>query len=1182
MSGSKWIEMAVPAGLQKECGEWIEGYYRRTLATYHEHFAHVVMYKVADESELHEAWRKIVNSTAVYIQGELASLLERSNLYVWFWVEEEISLELKRKIENDTYSSKKFVCQIQNKDDKNSLLKAIEQRIFDLNFSTEKIQKKMLEKVILRNFRVYKGEKVFSFMRDDSKLARLVVLFAPNGIGKTTFFDAVEWNLTSEIERFSEIKNRSISGRVLCNTDVDLDEQSFVQVYMDDGAWIKREVNRLDEHNKLDNGNGIAIVSQQNSLEEYVGTGIWKKLILQHHKIDGFMSAHNPNEWYKEWGDLWDQDYSKRGEFEQSYNTYRKSKEEYIKIENERKRAANEYNQIKKVRPFVVKLSRLVNQYQSITGDTGFRNLDFSKMNRAEYIAWTDTVEKKMQKTAEECKVIDNILLYFNTEFNEDKVEYEKLEKEVQEKQGEILKIDKRLKKISEKDYILREIKYISERKEKNQKLLSEYFYFVKKGADWYQKMETYFQMKNNDSSKDIIENISQQIRSEVAEIDRINLEIQKKKKELKEQRVLKQLNEHTQEIMGLQEDNQTLKNSISDYESRIELITKKIAEIEKKRIIFNDRFLNDLQDAKKKYDLNRLKAWQDDKEFDCDKQVLADMSEAFKEYSQCLNELQQLYKEIEEAEVIEKDLEGILRNIRKIIRNKRLKECPVCHTSFTSTENLIMKTIRPITQFGKQKKSSLALCNKRCGKLLEKIEGYIERYNNCLEEYLREELDRENKLTSEYRALQEDIELWNEALDKQTRRMQAIMKEDRDNKNYIIYTKGGVQIWRKKWEKAIEADCKELEKQKEMHEKMLEDYKQIKDQYEKQYLTFAELSKEIGELRENVKNPERYIGRVPYDSLTEKYVSLSEKKSVYEESLAKLKEQKEVYKAYAISEKKELTRKRRDLNNVLLDKKNQLYKIKARIRKNIMLEIDPPDDKQETIFWSECAQRLEKEKERQERGIQCLEAMKYNREVENYFEHWREKENKLEKLNKASLDIKRDKNRARKNYEECQSNMTAQMQEFLNNLSIGSIYEKLEPHEKMKKLICRFQYSKNGLPGLNFYAKDKNDETYSPEWYFSTAQLNVVAFSLFLGRALVSKEALLKTIMIDDPIGHFDEMNIVGFVDLLRSIVEQTDRQIIISTHEERVFELIKRKIPVTEYPVKYFNLESTQDFLM
>ena len=69
---------------------------------------------------------------------------------------------------------------------------------------------------------------------------------------------------------------------------------------------------------------------------------------------------------------------------------------------------------------------------------------------------------------------------------------------------------------------------------------------------------------------------------------------------------------------------------------------------------------------------------------------------------------------------------------------------------------------------------------------------------------------------------------------------------------------------------------------------------------------------------------------------------------------------------------------------------------------------------------------------------------------------------------------------------------------------------------------------------------------------------------------------------MIDDPIGHFDEMNIVGFVDLLRSIVEQTDRQIIISTHEERVFELIKRKIPVTEYPVKYFNLESTQDFLM
>ena len=64
-----------------------------------------------------------------------------------------------------------------------------------------------------------------------------------------------------------------------------------------------------------------------------------------------------------------------------------------------------------------------------------------------------------------------------------------------------------------------------------------------------------------------------------------------------------------------------------------------------------------------------------------------------------------------------------------------------------------------------------------------------------------------------------------------------------------------------------------------------------------------------------------------------------------------------------------------------------------------------------------------------------------------------------------------------------------------------------------------------------------------------------------------------LKSIFIDDPIGHFDEMNIVGFVDLLRNILENTDRQIIISTHEERIFGLMKRKMPEENYPTCYID---------
>jgi len=129
---------------------------------------------------------------------------------------------------------------------------------------------------------------------------------------------------------------------------------------------------------------------------------------------------------------------------------------------------------------------------------------------------------------------------------------------------------------------------------------------------------------------------------------------------------------------------------------------------------------------------------------------------------------------------------------------------------------------------------------------------------------------------------------------------------------------------------------------------------------------------------------------------------------------------------------------------------------------------------------------------------------------------------------------------------------------------------EKLEPHEP---LTCEFGFNEDDKPELTFKVVGKDKKQYAPEWYFSTAQLNVVAFSVFLGKALQTTDMPMQSIFIDDPVGHFDEMNIVCFVDLLRNIVENTGRQLIISTHEENVFGLIQRKLPVEEYPVRYID---------
>lgn len=65
-----------------------------------------------------------------------------------------------------------------------------------------------------------------------------------------------------------------------------------------------------------------------------------------------------------------------------------------------------------------------------------------------------------------------------------------------------------------------------------------------------------------------------------------------------------------------------------------------------------------------------------------------------------------------------------------------------------------------------------------------------------------------------------------------------------------------------------------------------------------------------------------------------------------------------------------------------------------------------------------------------------------------------------------------------------------------------------------------------------------------------------------------------LHTILIDDPVGHFDDLNILGFADLLRSILEVSHKQIIMTTHDRTVFQIIRRKLPPEYYRTRYITL--------
>lgn len=95
----------------------------------------------------------------------------------------------------------------------------------------------------------------------------------------------------------------------------------------------------------------------------------------------------------------------------------------------------------------------------------------------------------------------------------------------------------------------------------------------------------------------------------------------------------------------------------------------------------------------------------------------------------------------------------------------------------------------------------------------------------------------------------------------------------------------------------------------------------------------------------------------------------------------------------------------------------------------------------------------------------------------------------------------------------------------------------------------------------LDVFVVNKDSEQIIPNLYFSTAQINILSLCIFLATALKSKE--YDCIFIDDPIQSMDSINVLSTMYLLRSIVVNNEKQIIISTHDETSIISLKRKCP-------------------
>ena len=113
---------------------------------------------------------------------------------------------------------------------------------------------------------------------------------------------------------------------------------------------------------------------------------------------------------------------------------------------------------------------------------------------------------------------------------------------------------------------------------------------------------------------------------------------------------------------------------------------------------------------------------------------------------------------------------------------------------------------------------------------------------------------------------------------------------------------------------------------------------------------------------------------------------------------------------------------------------------------------------------------------------------------------------------------------------------------------------------------------------GIAVRVERKGEKNISPSDYFSESQIQIVMLSLFLSATLTQTWSSFSPILLDDPVEHFDDLNAYSLLDLIRGLIMEPSkkRQFIISTCEDRLFRLMRQKFNKMDDRAIFYVFES------
>lgn len=1043
-----------------------------------------------------------------------------------------------------------------------------------------------IKQINISDFRIYQEKQEFKF-QNVRGIANLVALYAPNGYGKTSFFDAVEWGYSDKIGRIgsrtdNEVQeldhNENLKDKIILTNRLSYKKNPNARgriEFVTEKGNLKKEVTLYTRKNTNGTKNDYKEGKVSGNLNLPNGAKLVEFNVLSQDQIDRFLRYLSPEEKFNELKDFWT-------EGEETLNKYKNIEDTLKSID-------------RKVRDLKVDKSKLKDELKQIVFDP-------QKL---------DEINKVLEELEKE-KLLEYKFSPLKEPLSKESFEILSRELNLAEKG-----LEKRVKNEENSRHQLEQLILKFPLYKGNLDVLKSVTVDI---GQMSEKQNFFDNLKAANKQKDEIDKQLQEINEKLFDYRKLAnkrisfLEIEKEINDLKKtreknnrtkQRIeldiaitdkwISSFTRHKSNLLGkatkYQTEEERFKLLFERYVSNLEINKK-----DKQQLPLLD---NNIKEIKKEIESDNelIRKYQNyivDKNWVKENFETTDWQEKVDEYKLIFEEfkikkedLKEKKEKLEKSGSLEENLNRIKLWGKEYVEKVKHKNCPLCHSPFENFEALI----REIDE-NKEDLLKISDQTKKIGKLEETIGGIENKINDLNQFFITKLNDAINKIKEKIAS-------------------QIKLKEKAEKESDLIHRRAAYfKLEYKTFIESIKDLLKEGEEYCEENiprliERLTEKKNAIDSQV-KRIQSILDWKYEFSEARKNSN-----IKLIGEKSKTEKdifdrknnetYKLVKELLAKYEISKDRLDDEKYISSFITGDEKvvgvicktKEGTIRQIDeINNKIKSSKCKIEQLKLEgvlaEKERLKLDLEKTNNVYEDDYKKLFVKPTYSVQELESALLVC------NKNIQSFDNYEKiilpvitdlefiEKGLRKQKIEKLLQDIE-DKNVQLDNLkgrilslrDSCMVYIQKGISNYFNKDVINQIYQRIEPHPELKEIDFKAKMGKNGKPKLIITTRNEEEEI-NPNLFLSAGQVNVLSLSIFLAKAFDYGQDTISTIFMDDPIQNLSDVNILSFIDILRTLTNEHDKQIVISTHDEKFFRLLQNKLPEEYCNSKYIEFES------